>query len=135
MMVKANTIKLLSLTITYPRDDVSPLKIYANLSNVSNTVTPTSNTPRSILFLNAKALVINASTARQRAIAEIEPMWLTQDSKLKIVPGKQVMSDLSRKCQEQFKVSFNPQQIGNEMNADEIAQEMVETLKAIRQCR
>ena len=78
---------------------------------------------------------INASTARQRAIAEIEPMWLTQDSKLKIVPGKQVMSDLSRKCQEQFKVSFNPQQIGNEMNADEIAQEMVETLKAIRQCR
>ena len=78
---------------------------------------------------------INASTAKQRAIAEIEPMWLTQDSKLKKVPGKQVMSDLCRKCQEHFKVSFNPQQIANEMNADEIAPEMVETLKAIRQCR
>ena len=62
--VKANTIKLLSLTITYPRDDVSPLKIYANLSKVSRIVTPASNTPRSILFLNAKAFVINASTAR-----------------------------------------------------------------------
>ena len=75
---------------------------------------------------------ITASTAKKRATAEIDARWTSLDEKIKVVPGKKVISDLSKVFQEKYKVFFNAQQIASVMEKDEIAQEMIDVLSAIR---
>jgi hypothetical protein len=69
--------------------------------------------------------------ANRQARAKVKEAWTTPKSRVLIVSGKQLLSDLSRWGQDKFKVSFGVVSIAKELRRDELHQEVVDIITAI----
>jgi len=70
-------------------------------------------------------------SANKEARALVAARWATPDRRWAIAPGKKVISRLSAWAQNEFGVSFGPEQLARELRRDEISQEVLELFQAI----
>ena len=70
-------------------------------------------------------------TANRLARETVEAKWGRSDARLRLLPGKNVLSELSRWSQEHFGVALGAARIAREMHLEEIADEVREVLEAI----
>ena len=66
---------------------------------------------------------------------EINNLWTGFDNKVKLVPGAEIISQLSQRCKEQYDVSFSAQQIASQMLRTEIDNEVKTYLNRIRESK
>lgn len=78
---------------------------------------------------------VEPSTVRKKVQKELDSQWDDLSAALNYVPGKEVVSMLSARCQQRYKVSFSPQQIASCMLKNEIDKEIEQFLVLIRDGR
>jgi len=73
--------------------------------------------------------------ANKRAREITDASWEDRDARWSIAPGKLVLSGLSGWAQDEFGVSFGPEQIARSLTKDEVDPEVVEVISAITESR
>jgi hypothetical protein len=73
--------------------------------------------------------------ANKAARAIVSAHWGEREMRWSIAPGKEVISRLSGWAQDQFGVSFGPEQLAREIAPDELAGELRDVLEAIPSAR
>lgn len=73
--------------------------------------------------------------ANKRAREFVDASWTDRDARWSIAPGKLVLSGLSGWAQDEFGVSFGPEQIARSLTKDEVDPEIVEVISAITESR
>jgi len=67
----------------------------------------------------------------EEAQQRVETAWKTQEGRWSIVPGKEVLSQLSNWSKSMFNVSFGTVSIAKEIRADELDAEVIDVISAI----
>lgn len=73
--------------------------------------------------------------ANRRAREFVEASWEDREARWSIAPGKLVLAGLSGWAQNEFGVSFGPEQIARSLTKDEVDPEIVEVISAIAESR
>jgi predicted ATP-dependent endonuclease of OLD family len=76
---------------------------------------------------------LEVSTVNQRARVHVEKIWRSEDARLAIASGKNLLSELSKWTQEKFGVAFGPPAIARQIRQSEIPPEMTEVIAAIEE--
>lgn len=84
----------------------------------------------SLSQVNRKLDVISAN---KLARAEVERRWQSEDGRLSVASGKNVLSELSKWTQSEFSVTFGPPAIARQMRQSELPQELREIITAIEE--
>ena len=74
---------------------------------------------------------IGLPTANRKARMLIEKRWSTLSGKLAVVPGKKVVSELSKWSKKSYNISFSALSIARELKVEEIDDEIRETIEAL----
>ena len=74
-------------------------------------------------------------TASRLAKHVVDEKWDTSDGRWSLVGGKQILSHLSKWCQQTHGVSFGPMAVMREIRSSEIPREVVDVLYAIENAR
>ena len=64
------------------------------------------------------------TSSNEAALNEFEQLWTDRYSRLRIIPGKDAMSDINRSLQERYGVTVTPTAIIDAMRTEEIPEEM-----------
>ena len=91
--------------------------------------------PRRTEFEKAKNPGLDATTISQRLLEEFEQIWGDLSKRLKVVPGKEILSQLNKHLQGRYKVTLTPASIIKAMLADEIPEEIVELIRKLEDFR
>jgi hypothetical protein len=84
----------------------------------------------------ARHRAVGVTGANRYARGVIDRAWETEDGKLRLVSGKQLLSTLTQWSQDQYGVSFGPMSLCQRMSADEVPPEVQMVIKSIEgQCR
>jgi energy-coupling factor transporter ATP-binding protein EcfA2 len=75
---------------------------------------------------------IDPATAAQEALRALDTAWLTQEGRLRVVPGKEAFAALNSVLQEKYKVSLTSSAVISAMKPAEVPDEMSSLLTAIQ---
>jgi hypothetical protein len=82
-------------------------------------------------FERGNSPALDETTVTEAGIRDFENRWLHLDSRLEIVPGKDVLAAVNSKLQEEYRVSITPTGIIDAMTDDEIPGEMRDLVQYI----
>jgi hypothetical protein len=82
-------------------------------------------------FAKARQMSLDDTTITSRFLAEFEERWRSLQSRLDMVPGKDVLSKLNTHLQEKWKVTITPNAIIGAMKEREVPDEMTEIIHAL----
>jgi hypothetical protein len=83
---------------------------------------------KAVDFSNRQRTGDSASTVSTRVLHAFESKWANVASRLHIVPGKTVLSELNARLQREFGIALTPTTIIRETRHDEIPQDLVSLL-------
>lgn len=75
------------------------------------------------------------ATINQRLVEEFEDRWKTWESRVEMLPGKEMLSGLNRVLQEHYKISITTLTIVGAMTANEIPEEIKNLIREIEKLR
>lgn len=76
---------------------------------------------------------LDVITANQTARAKVAKIWQSEDARLAVVPGKTVLSELSKWTQSEFGAAFGPPAIARQMTQSELPEELIGVIRAIEE--
>jgi hypothetical protein len=76
---------------------------------------------------------ISDETITERGLLEFEESWRNIETRLGMMPGKEALSFLNQKLQQQYGVTVSPTAIIDAMFVGEIAEEMKEIISSLHQ--
>jgi hypothetical protein len=76
---------------------------------------------------------LDVITANRTARSHVEQMWQSEDTRLAIAPGKNLLSELSKWTQGEFGVTFGPPAIARQMKQSELPDELTDVIRAIEE--
>lgn len=93
---------------------------------------------RSIEDAFASALIqvnrkLDVITANKSARAHVERIWQSEDARLAVASGKDLLSELSRWTQCEFGVTFGPPAIARQMTLSEMPRELMDVIRSIEE--
>jgi hypothetical protein len=93
---------------------------------------------RSIEDAFASALIqvnrkLDVITANRSARAHVEKIWRSEDARLAVASGKNLLSELSKWTHNEFGVTFGPPAIARLMTPTEMPRELTEVIRAIEE--
>lgn len=74
---------------------------------------------------------LDPATINQRMLEDFDALWSVMDSRLKIVPGKDLLSSLNEYLQEKYSVSLTHSLIIAVMKQDEVPSDIVSLLDSL----
>ena len=72
-------------------------------------------------------------SANKTARSHVEEMWQSEETRLAIAPGKNLLSELSKWTQGEFGVTFGPPAIARQMKQSELPEELIDVIRAIEE--
>lgn len=78
---------------------------------------------------------LDTATINQQLLEEFEKLWSDFDSRMKIVPGKEIISELNTYLQDHYSVTLTNSLIVNTMKRDEVPTEILELLLELESFR
>jgi len=82
-------------------------------------------------FERAIGSSVNEATFDEEVLNEFEKLWMSADSRLSILPGKEAVSAVNRHLQGNYAVNITSTSIADIMNAEEIPGELVSLIKKL----
>jgi hypothetical protein len=86
-------------------------------------------------YLKSKRSKKNEATIAEEAIEEFERKWKDINTRLEIVPGKEVLSDLRNEIQTKYKINLTDYKIIDEFRESEISPDLLKLLSELEAYR
>jgi hypothetical protein len=74
---------------------------------------------------------IDETTSNEAALVELEKLWATDDERLRILPGKEVLSAINQGLQDRYGISLTATAIVDSMNSEEIPDDMRQLIELL----
>jgi len=83
-------------------------------------------------FSKAHLPGIHEASADQAALDEFNYLWATQESRLRLIPGKEALSYVNNHLQADYGVSLTERSIIDAMRTEEVPDEMAGLIESLR---
>lgn len=83
-------------------------------------------------FLRRKTPGLDLAQSNADVMRTFEHDWDNLESRMKLLPGKQVLAELNQRLQKRYRVSVSASQICNQFNRDEVPIELAKLLREVK---
>lgn len=109
----------------------SMIDVLENLTSIMKSRVQAQYLSKQHPFLKNKDPSVDDTTLNQKILEEFESIWINMDSRIKLVPGKELLTNLNSWLQDKYSISITPTQVISAMKKDEVPEEIRRLLEKL----